>query len=448
MIGLGVWQSLLHGLGWVLAGLYDLMPSYAVSIILLTVFIRLLLLPLGIKQVRSMHAMTRLQPKVKAIQTKYKGNRARQQEEIQKLYQEHGVSPLGGCLPMVLQIPVLIALYSVLRFPASVGAHPVDQPAPLPSSHIPVSSTLYSKIINPGGEVRWLLCSAGQAGSGTQKLPTGGNTLVVAAPPGQQSDGKDKAGNPVVDVAPLNCGSGIPVRIPYYALAVIMVLTTYYQSRQMQRVNPQGSQQQQTLTRVMPLLFGVWGFLFPAGLVVYWTTSNLWQIGQQHFVLRAREREELAIAEGRKAPAEPKKRPGLMSGMMQRAQQQRESRGGDGAAGSKTGSGSTKSTGRQSGSQSGSKSSAKSSGSSSGGSSKRPAPDPNRPRTYRPAATGGDGRGRSAPRGTRSPYGVAAEDGTVTGTGSSSGGSSSGNRQGNSSGSRSNAGSRRKRRKR
>lgn len=467
MIGLGVWQNLLQGLGWVLARLYDLIPSYAVSIILLTVFIRLLLLPLGIKQVRSMHAMTRLQPKVKAIQTKYKGNRARQQEEIQKLYQEHGVSPLGGCLPMVLQIPVLIALYSVLRFPASVGAHPVDQPPPLPSSHIPVSSTLYSQIINPGGEVRWLLCSAGQAGSGTQKLPTGGNTLVVAAPPGQQSDGKDKEGNPVVDVAPLDCGSGIPVRIPYYALAVVMVLSTYYQSRQMQRVNPQGSQQQQTLTRVMPLLFGVWGFLFPAGLVVYWTTSNLWQIGQQHFVLRAREREELAIAEGRKAPPEPKKRAGFMAGLMDRAQQQRDTGGGDGAGGGKAGSGkagsgSTKSSGAsrsgsrsgtkpgsKSGTKPGTKSSSGSSGGSSGSSSSKQAtPDPNRPRTYRPAATSGGGRGSSAPRGTRSPYGVAADDGSVSTTGNSGGGSSSGNRQGNSSGSRNNAGSRKKRRKR
>ena len=143
-----------------------------------------------------MHAMTRLQPKVKAIQTKYKGNRPRQQEEIQKLYQEHGVSPLGGCLPMVLQIPVLIALYSVLRFPANVGAYPIDQPAPFPSSHIPVESTLYSKIINPGGEVRWLLCSAGQAGT-KATLAKPGQELVVAAPTPTENHVKNQAGDPV-----------------------------------------------------------------------------------------------------------------------------------------------------------------------------------------------------------------------------------------------------------
>ena len=83
MIGLAVWQDLLKGLGWVLTRLYDFVPSYAVAIIVLTIFIRLLLLPLGIKQIRSMHAMSALAPKVKAIQTKYRGNRTKMNEEIQ-----------------------------------------------------------------------------------------------------------------------------------------------------------------------------------------------------------------------------------------------------------------------------------------------------------------------------------------------------------------------------
>src|SRR5262249_15212763 len=214
------------------------------------------------------------------------------------------------------------------------------------------------------------------------------------------------------------------------------------------------------------LLFGVWGFLFPAGLVVYWTTSNLWQIGQQHFVLRARQREEVAIAEGRKAPPEPKKRAGLMSGLMQRAQQERDKRG---TGGSPNGSGkpSGKATTSDSGSKSGrsksggsgsasGKSGSGKSGSGTSSTSGRPAgPDPNRPRSYKPAATSGDGRGRTAPRGTRSPYGVAADDGSVSESGPASGsasakpsGSSSSGKGTPSSGSRSNAGSRRKRRKR
>jgi len=311
VIAVAIWQDLLYGLGWLLARIFDLVPSYALAIIILTVLIRLILLPLGIKQIRSMQAMGALQPKMKQIQQKYKGNRAKQQEEIQKLYQEHGVNPFGSCLPMLLQLPVLIALYSVLRFPTNVGAYPEGATPPLPQSHIPTNSQLYDNILNQQGDVRFLLCSAGQAGTQVKLTDTHGKPLI----------------NPQTKkpIESLDCGKGIGVRIPYYLLALLMVGTTYFQQRQMQKANPVGSQQQQALTRIMPLLFGVWGFLFPAGLVVYWTTSNLWQIGQQHFMIRAKAKEEEAIAAGkvpkRQATA---KRAGLFAGLMARAQQQRE----------------------------------------------------------------------------------------------------------------------------
>ncbi|HEX9376118.1 MAG TPA: YidC/Oxa1 family membrane protein insertase [Actinomycetota bacterium] len=441
MIALAVWQDLLKGLGWVLARLYDLVPSYAVAIIVLTVVIRLLLLPLGIKQIRSMQEMARLQPKVKAIQQKHRGNRAKLNEELQKLYREHNVNPLAGCLPMILQLPVLIALYSVLRFPLNVGGH-LESVHVEPNSHIPVSSQLYDSILNERGDVQFLQCSAGQAGTGTQNL-TGGKE-------GERLVGAD--GNLI---EPLDCGSGVPIRIPYYLLAVFMVLTTYYQSRQMQRANPSGSQQQQALTRIMPLMFGVWGFLFPAGLVVYWTTSNLWQIGQQHFIIRAREHEEAEIAAGRKTPttsAAPRRR-GFMASMMERAEQAQKGRSGDSPSGS--GAGKSAGTGRSGTRGSPGRAARPSTG---GGGSKGGS---GQPRGYKPAATSaGDGGAlRRAPRGTKSPLGRA-EDGTGDGEadvpqqkGQSGAGAkprptqSSARGSGRSSGSR-NAGNRKKRRKR
>ncbi|HKI29033.1 MAG TPA: membrane protein insertase YidC, partial [Actinomycetota bacterium] len=103
MIGLAPWQALLNALGWVVAQIYDFLPNYGVTIILLTVTIRLVLLPLGIKQVRSMQHMQIVQPKVKQIQAKYKGNKQRQQEEIMKLYKDYGVNPFSGCWPVLLQ---------------------------------------------------------------------------------------------------------------------------------------------------------------------------------------------------------------------------------------------------------------------------------------------------------------------------------------------------------
>jgi YidC/Oxa1 family membrane protein insertase len=107
--------------------------------------------------------------------------------------------------------------------------------------------------------------------------------------------------------------------------------TTFYQQRQMQKASPPGaaSSQQQALLKIMPLMFGVFGIFFPAGLVLYWTTSNAWQIGQQYFMLKTRPTAEqlaaVADAKGKTAPSEKK---GFMASMMERAEQQRAAREG------------------------------------------------------------------------------------------------------------------------
>lgn len=250
-----VWvQTVLDGLGAVLAFIYDLVPNYGVAIILLTLGIRVLLLPLGVKQIRSMHAMQAIQPKVKALQQKYKGNRQKVTEETMKLYREHRVNPWMGCLPILAQFPVLIALFLVLQVPGN-GL-----------SHIPDDSRLEATIRAQDTQFLGLnlLCSASQGGGGEVELPPGQP---------QQLD------------RPLNCGGGFPVRIPYYLLLLAMVGTTFYQTWQMQRASPGGNPQQQLIGRIMPVFMGFIGFTFPAGLVLYWTTTNLVQIGQQHFML-------------------------------------------------------------------------------------------------------------------------------------------------------------------
>ena len=263
MIGAAWWQGILDALGWVLSHIYDLVHNYGLSIIILTLGIRLILLPLGLKQIRSMQAMQSLQPQVKQLQQKYKGNKQKLNEEMMKLYKERGVNPLAGCWPMLLQIPVLIALYSVLRFPQ----HPQHLPAESQLAHTINTAVSSPPGTNPAPFLGMnLLCNAEQAGSHVT-IPNEGFT-----PPKIY----------------LNCGNGVPVRIPYYLLGLLMVGTMYYQQRQMQRASPPGaSQQQQALTRIMPLISIFWGFIVPSGVILYWTTSNLVQIGQQHFLLRA-----------------------------------------------------------------------------------------------------------------------------------------------------------------
>jgi len=90
-------------------------PSYGLAIVLLTVIVRVLFYPLSYKQMHSMVALQRLQPKIKEIQERYRKDPQKLQQKMMELYQEHGVNPLGGCLPLLIQIPIFIALYSALR---------------------------------------------------------------------------------------------------------------------------------------------------------------------------------------------------------------------------------------------------------------------------------------------------------------------------------------------
>ena len=327
MIALAPWQALLDALGWVVAQIYDFIPNYGVTIILLTVTIRLILLPLGIKQVRSMQHMQIVQPKIKQLQTKYKGNKQRQQEEIMKLYKEYGVNPFSGCWPVLLQFPILIAMYSVLRWPQ----HPI---------HVPTDSSLYAAVSqqipetvdgqpdSPPIETQAQIDALDLPGptSGTSFL---GMNLLCSAVHAGNPDATLAAKSPTGQdlTYPVDCGSDVVDRIPYYVFAVLMFGTTFYQQRQMQKASPPGaSQQQQALLKVMPIMFGVFGVFFPAGLVLYWTTSNAWQIGQQYFMLKSRPTAE-QLAETAKSKPQKAEKKGFMASMMERAEQQRQLRG-------------------------------------------------------------------------------------------------------------------------
>ncbi len=171
MLALGVFQALLNAIGWVLAWIYDLVGNYGLSIIVLTIVIKVVLLPLGVKQIKSMQAMQSIQPKVKELQKKYKGNKTKIQEETMKLYKEAGVNPLGGCLPLLLQFPILIAMYAVIRAPQLQPTEVVDgKPTAylIHNSHLPVDSQLFENVLlheNLNFLGMNLQCSAAQSGS-------------------------------------------------------------------------------------------------------------------------------------------------------------------------------------------------------------------------------------------------------------------------------------------
>ena len=124
-------------------------------------------------------------------------------------------------------------------------------------------------------------------------------------------------------------------KIPYFALLIVMIGTTFYQQRQMQKASPPGaaSGQQQAILKLMPIMFGIFGYTFPAGLTLYWTVSNTWQIGQQYVLLKAGhigpDAMERRIAEQRAKNAnKPAAKPGLMARMQERAEQSQKAKGG------------------------------------------------------------------------------------------------------------------------
>ena len=321
---IGPFQALLDAVGWLLAWVYDLVGNLGLAIVILTIFFRVVLLPLGIKQIKAMQATQALQPKIKEIQKKYKGNRQKIQEQQMKLYQEYGVNPLGGCLPVLLQFPILIAMYSVIRAPVPYA--PEDRPAPgveFKDNHLPVDSELYRVVTTFEEEGQSFLlmnlqCPPFRAGSDQPVLDTQGE------PTGIQID----------------CGDSIPDRIPYYALIALMIGSTYYSTRQTQKATPAAAQNPQTqmITKVMPLLFGYFGLISPAGLGLYWTVSNLFQIAQQTVMLRlghiGPEAMERRLEEVRAKAAAKGDRPrtGFMAQMMNRADQERQRRASDGTA--------------------------------------------------------------------------------------------------------------------
>ncbi|HTG47962.1 MAG TPA: membrane protein insertase YidC [Actinomycetota bacterium] len=333
MLAQALWQALLNGFGFVLAWIYSVVPNYGIAIVLMTVAIRLVLLPLGIKQIKSMQNMQALQPKVKELQKKYKNNKEKLQQEQMRLYREAGVNPLGGCLPMLLTLPFLFAMYAVIKQPILSPSQQQKGAFVVENNHLPEDSQLFQNVLlHKDTDFLFMNLQCNLVGSGTQvelryKDPSDGK--VKQLPNGAPILGTNgqPLSFPATTQSTLDCGaSRIPYTIPYVLLVAIMVGSTYFQTFQMQRASPAGSStsQQQAITRVMPLMFAFFGLQFPAGLVLYWTTSNGLQVAQQTYLLRAGHigpealDRRMAEQRARMENQEPKK--GIMGWITERAE--------------------------------------------------------------------------------------------------------------------------------
>ena len=244
-------------LAQLLAWCYDLIPNYAIAITLFTVILMAAVTPFTIKSMRSAAEMARLQPEIKKLQDQYKNDKIKQNEEMQALFKEHGVNPLGGCIPALLPMPIFFIIFRLLR----------GMTARKTGVFSPLVRVVRHQI---GG-------GAGYVEPHYIAYKTSLHQHIVASDGHLRSFGMDLA------QSARDHHSSWLVAIPFYALIVIMTITQYWQQRQMNIRNPQAAANQQTklMMQIFPAFYALISLSIPASVVVYLLISGLFRMAQQ-----------------------------------------------------------------------------------------------------------------------------------------------------------------------
>ena len=296
---------------WLLRVFYSLTGSYGVAIILFTLAIKVILLPFQIKSKKSMLRMSRMNGRIQEIQKKYANNQAKMSEEMQKLYAEEGVNPMSGCLWSFLPLPILIALYSIIR-------QPITRFMMLSND---VLENLISKVSAAGVDMSNIVMMKNGAavvkGDVTQLQPYGQINLVNAInsmsgiqPEGwidmnYQFLGLDLTVNPWDALKTLTfTGATIGlILIPILAGLFQLFMSMYTMKTQPQQGNAANSMK--SMMYMMPLMSVYIGFIMPAALGVYWIAQSVFSLIQEvimtKFFSKRMEEEENARYEAREA---------------------------------------------------------------------------------------------------------------------------------------------------
>jgi len=228
-----IWDQFRNLIFAALTYLYSLTGDWGVAIILLTVAIRILILPLTIKQTSSMYELQKIQPKIKALQEKHKGDKEKLQEETLKFYSENKVNPLGGCLPLLLQMPVFFALFQVLR------------------TRLPADASFLGII-----------------------------PKLSEAPKAVYAAHAASGGGPM---------AGIIAAIPYIILVILFSVSIWLP----QALMP-GDKQQKMIGAYMAVAMLWFGWSSPAGVLLYWDVSSIWGVAQQQLTMTWMNRKKAA----------------------------------------------------------------------------------------------------------------------------------------------------------
>jgi YidC/Oxa1 family membrane protein insertase len=281
-----------------LVGFYHLLFSdFALAIIVFTIVIRTILAPLFIQQIRSQKEMQRMQPLIREVQRKHKGNRAKAQEETMALYKEHGVNPASGCLPVVFQLPILWALYQALIRASNIVSLTADQ----------VKSTDFTALQQALPGIQQVAGSSTQfiaPVSGPCNLPQFGGAFGHFLPLNCQLIDPLHLSSQITTTVPwlVNPFTGIHLDLaqPDHAFAIpilgfglsfIAVIAAILQFVQVKMTQPSPnaddptSSATSTMTYLFPLLTIFWGGLFASGLILYWVVYTGYLVIQQYTIM-------------------------------------------------------------------------------------------------------------------------------------------------------------------
>lgn len=230
--------------------------AWVLSIIGLTIFVRILIMPLFVKQIRASRGMQLMQPELQALQAKYKGkkdaaSKQRQQEEMMALYRKHGTNPFASCFPILIQMPIFFALFRVLANLQAIAEGTYEGR----DSIGPLTADLANQV---------------------QHSTVFGASLSSSF------------------MNPSDISSALTVKIVTVIMIIAMSATQWYTMAQLSMKNmPESSKNsdnpmmrsQRMMMTIMPLFFAFTGVQFQIGVLIYWVTSNLWTMGQQFYTI-------------------------------------------------------------------------------------------------------------------------------------------------------------------
>jgi YidC/Oxa1 family membrane protein insertase len=259
-----MFDGLFELISGLLSAIYSVVPNYAIAIALLTCVAMLITTPLTLKSTKSMIAMQRLQPEIRKLQAQYKGDRQKLNEEMMRFYKENEINPVGGCLPMVIQMPVFSILYWVVRGLVN------------PSRFSGFEELLKSGYgLNPkisyGFDPKYLNHSSDlyQNLHGATKMSSFGIDLAQSPSAALQD--------------------GILHALPYLAMLTIIGVLAWFQQKQIMGRNKhvEVTDQQKMMMRIGPVFQIFITFVSPAALGIYFLVSTSWRVAQQAYITRS-----------------------------------------------------------------------------------------------------------------------------------------------------------------